>query len=124
MPHRWLCYCVYSDDRSAEIFQKRIDTATQMKSVLGVDEKPNCLIIDEIDGAPTVSPHTSNFDSLFLPNCFLPVICCVYQAAINILLAALNRKDGPSAEATEASKKKKKKESILLRPIICICNDL
>uniref|UniRef100_A0A3P8UV44 Chromosome transmission fidelity protein 18 homolog n=1 Tax=Cynoglossus semilaevis TaxID=244447 RepID=A0A3P8UV44_CYNSE len=88
-----------SDDRSAEVFQKRIDMATQMKSVLGANERPNCLIIDEIDGAPA--------------------------AAINILLATLNRKDGPGAEAaSEAAKKKKKKESILLRPIICICNDL
>lgn len=88
-----------SDDRSAEVFQKRIDTATQMKSVLGANERPNCLIIDEIDGAPA--------------------------AAVNILLAALNRKDGHSGEAaTETTKKKKKKESILLRPIICICNDL
>ncbi|XP_040041900.2 chromosome transmission fidelity protein 18 homolog isoform X2 [Gasterosteus aculeatus] len=88
-----------SDDRSAEVFQKRIDTATQMKSVLGSDERPNCLIIDEIDGAPA--------------------------AAINILLATLNRKDAPGREAgAETSKKKKKKETILLRPIICICNDL
>ncbi|XP_076004300.1 chromosome transmission fidelity protein 18 homolog isoform X2 [Genypterus blacodes] len=88
-----------SDDRSAEVFQKRLDTATQMKSVLGVDQRPNCLIIDEIDGAPT--------------------------AAINILLATLNRKDGHGGDAsTESTKKKKKKESILLRPIICICNDL
>ncbi|KAM6940353.1 chromosome transmission fidelity protein 18 homolog isoform 2-T2 [Xenentodon cancila] len=88
-----------SDDRSAEVFQKRIDTATQMKSVLGANERPNCLIIDEIDGAPA--------------------------AAINILLAVLNRKDGHGGEAAaETKKKKKKKESILLRPIICICNDL
>ncbi|KAE8300396.1 Chromosome transmission fidelity protein 18-like protein [Larimichthys crocea] len=87
-----------SDDRSAEVFQKRIDTATQMKSVLGANERPNCLIIDEIDGAPA--------------------------AAINILLATLNRKDGHGGEAGETAKKKKKKESILLRPIICICNDL
>ncbi|XP_071360879.1 chromosome transmission fidelity protein 18 homolog isoform X2 [Trachinotus anak] len=88
-----------SDDRSAEVFQKRIDTATQMKSVLGAGERPNCLIIDEIDGAPA--------------------------AAINILSATLNRKDGHGGEAgVEAVKKKKKKESILLRPIICICNDL
>ncbi|XP_077380555.1 chromosome transmission fidelity protein 18 homolog [Festucalex cinctus] len=88
-----------SDDRSAEVFQKRIDTATQMKSVLGASERPNCLIIDEIDGAPT--------------------------AAINILLATLNRKDGNSSEAgADSTKKKKKKEPILLRPIICICNDL
>ncbi|KAM3838379.1 chromosome transmission fidelity protein 18 homolog [Diretmus argenteus] len=88
-----------SDDRSAEVFQKRIDTATQMKSVLGANQRPNCLIIDEIDGAPT--------------------------AAINILLATLNRKDASGGEAgADTAKKKKKKESVLLRPIICICNDL
>uniref|UniRef100_A0A672MVV8 Chromosome transmission fidelity protein 18 homolog n=1 Tax=Sinocyclocheilus grahami TaxID=75366 RepID=A0A672MVV8_SINGR len=89
-----------SDDRSAELFQKRIDTATQMKSVLGANEKPNCLIIDEIDGAPA--------------------------AAINILLATLNRKDSREGEESggNALKKRKKKQSVLLRPIICICNDL
>ncbi|XP_066545083.1 chromosome transmission fidelity protein 18 homolog isoform X2 [Amia ocellicauda] len=92
-----------SDDRSVELFQKRIDMATQMKSVLGVDEKPNCLVIDEIDGAPT--------------------------AAINVLLATLNRKDtrqedAGSGAAASTLKKKKKKESVLQRPIICICNDL
>uniref|UniRef100_A0A096LX22 CTF18, chromosome transmission fidelity factor 18 homolog (S. cerevisiae) n=1 Tax=Poecilia formosa TaxID=48698 RepID=A0A096LX22_POEFO len=88
-----------SDDRSAEVFQKRIDTATQMKSVLGANERPNCLIIDEIDGAPA--------------------------AAINILLSVLNRKDTHGGDTgTETAKKKKKKESVLLRPIICICNDL
>uniref|UniRef100_A0A672GVH7 Chromosome transmission fidelity protein 18 homolog n=1 Tax=Salarias fasciatus TaxID=181472 RepID=A0A672GVH7_SALFA len=88
-----------SDDRSADVFQKRIDQATQMKSVLGANERPNCLIIDEIDGAPA--------------------------AAINILLAVLNRKDGHGGEAgSDTAKKKKKKEPILLRPIICICNDL
>ncbi|XP_061129460.1 chromosome transmission fidelity protein 18 homolog isoform X3 [Syngnathus typhle] len=88
-----------SDDRSAEVFQKRIDSATQMKSVLGAGERPNCLIIDEIDGAPA--------------------------AAINVLLATLNRKDGHSSDAgADSTKRKKKKESILLRPIICICNDL
>uniref|UniRef100_A0A8C2L4A7 Chromosome transmission fidelity protein 18 homolog n=1 Tax=Cyprinus carpio TaxID=7962 RepID=A0A8C2L4A7_CYPCA len=89
-----------SDDRSAELFQKRTDTATQMKSVLGANEKPNCLIIDEIDGAPA--------------------------AAINILLATLNRKDSREGEESgvNALKKKKKKQSVLLRPIICICNDL
>ena len=26
-----------------------------MRSVLGYNEKPNCLVIDEIDGAPAVS---------------------------------------------------------------------
>lgn len=62
--------------------------------------------------------------SSFQPDSFLGFICCVFQAAINILLATLNRKEGHSGEAAEATKKKKKKESLLLRPIICICNDL
>ncbi|KAG8440687.1 hypothetical protein GDO86_006438, partial [Hymenochirus boettgeri] len=43
-----------SDDRSPEVLKIRIEASTQMKSVLGVDERPNCLVIDEIDGAPTV----------------------------------------------------------------------
>ena len=48
------------------------------------------------------------------------------QAAINILLATLNRKDGHGGEegGEATTKKKKKKEGVLLRPIICICNDL
>lgn len=44
-----------SDDRSPEAFRVRIEAATQMESVLGAGGKPNCLVIDEIDGAPTVS---------------------------------------------------------------------
>ena len=43
-----------SDDRSADVFRTKIDAATQMKAVLGADPRPNCLIIDEIDGAPQV----------------------------------------------------------------------
>jgi len=45
----------FSDDRSAELFKKKLEETTQMKSVLGPDHRPNCLIIDEIDGAPSVS---------------------------------------------------------------------
>ncbi|XP_040212386.1 chromosome transmission fidelity protein 18 homolog isoform X3 [Rana temporaria] len=89
-----------SDDRSPDIFKTRIEAATQMKSVLGLDERPNCLIIDEIDGAPTIS--------------------------INMLLSLVNRKDGKEADtATEGAipKKKKKDGGLLVRPIICICND-
>ncbi|KAE8578883.1 hypothetical protein XENTR_v10023812 [Xenopus tropicalis] len=89
-----------SDDRSPEIFKTRIEAATQMKSVLGVDERPNCLIIDEIDGAPAVS--------------------------INMLLSLINRKDAKETEGgtdVTTGKKKKKEGGLLLRPIICICND-
>lgn len=45
----------YSDDRSVEAFRNKLESATQMKSVIEADPRPNCLIIDEIDGAPAVS---------------------------------------------------------------------
>ncbi len=44
-----------SDDRSIELFRTKLETATQMREVLSKDYKPNCLLIDEIDGAPAVS---------------------------------------------------------------------
>lgn len=44
-----------SDDRSPEIFRNQLEAATQMQAVLGKSPKPNCLILDEIDGAPAVS---------------------------------------------------------------------
>jgi chromosome transmission fidelity protein 18 len=46
---------LFSDDRSIELFRTRLETATQMREVLSKDFKPNCLLIDEIDGAPAVS---------------------------------------------------------------------
>ena len=41
-----------SDDRSLETFSKKFESSTQMKSVVGEDKRPICLIIDEIDGSP------------------------------------------------------------------------
>lgn len=80
-----------SDDRSAEVFKNKMEAATQMKAVIGADPRPNCLIIDEIDGAP--------------------------QPAINMLINLAKKTD------EQASKKKKTDGGVLLRPIICICND-
>lgn len=45
-----------SDDRSVEHFKKQLEASTQMKATLDKDSRPHCLVIDEIDGAPTVSP--------------------------------------------------------------------
>ncbi|KAL6076877.1 AAA domain-containing protein [Balamuthia mandrillaris] len=39
-----------SDDRSPKVFLEKVLNATQMKSVFTADKRPNCLIIDEIDG--------------------------------------------------------------------------
>ncbi|XP_062444111.1 chromosome transmission fidelity protein 18 homolog [Rhea pennata] len=86
-----------SDDRSPEAFKTRIEAATQMKSVLGANEKPNCLIIDEIDGAPT--------------------------ASINVLLNIINRKEVEAEAAPGIGRRRRREGGLLLRPIICICND-
>ncbi|NXE71143.1 CTF18 protein, partial [Calcarius ornatus] len=84
-----------SDDRSPEVFQTRIEAATQMRSVLGSHERPNCLIIDEIDGAPA--------------------------ASINVLLAIIQR-GGGEGEAG-AGRRRRREGGGGGRPIICICND-
>ncbi|CAH1108235.1 unnamed protein product, partial [Psylliodes chrysocephalus] len=44
-----------SDDRSTEAFKTSLESATQMKSVVDQQGRPNCLIFDEIDGAPQSS---------------------------------------------------------------------
>ena len=38
---------------SLAAFKIRLDAATQMTSVNNKDKRPNCLVIDEIDGAPS-----------------------------------------------------------------------
>ncbi|XP_037670038.1 chromosome transmission fidelity protein 18 homolog [Choloepus didactylus] len=91
-----------SDDRSPEAFRRRIEAATQMESVLGAGGKPNCLVIDEIDGAPTT--------------------------AINVLLSILERRGPQGAElggpAVPGSTGRQRREgALLMRPVICICND-
>ena len=44
-----------SDDRTAATLVARIDDAVQMQAVLG-SGRPNCVIIDEIDGAAGARP--------------------------------------------------------------------
>ncbi|XP_053783691.1 chromosome transmission fidelity protein 18 homolog isoform X4 [Desmodus rotundus] len=101
-------YCVVemnaSDDRSPEAFRTHIEAATQMESVLGAGGKPNCLVIDEIDGAST--------------------------AAINVLLSIIDRKGpreakpGSLAVLAGEGRRLRPEGGVLMRPVICICNDL
>ncbi|XP_038065359.1 chromosome transmission fidelity protein 18 homolog [Patiria miniata] len=87
-----------SDDRSVEVFRNKLESSTQMQSVLVMDRRPNCLVIDEIDGAPT--------------------------PAINCLLAFIKgASDNKTPTEAGPATAKKTKSKNLLRPIICICND-
>lgn len=65
-------YC--SDDRSPEVFKTALEAATQMRAVMGQDPRPNCLVIDEIDGAPAVSfPSSCSLLATLQSVCF---VCC------------------------------------------------
>ncbi|XP_066590270.1 chromosome transmission fidelity protein 18 homolog [Prorops nasuta] len=44
-----------SDERSPAAFKQILLASTQMKAVMGATPRPNCLILDEIDGAPAAS---------------------------------------------------------------------
>eukprot|EP00127_Corallochytrium_limacisporum_P001821 Clim_evm6s85 gene=Clim_evmTU6s85 len=111
-----------SDDRQYSVFSEKVYSAVQMRHVKGSSQnpRPNCLIIDEIDGAD--------------------------RAAIGYLTRLLDkdriwtnvnsRRDRGDSKGSSSSKwrledkekEKSKKAKFagmgLLRPIICICNNL
>ncbi|XP_057783612.1 uncharacterized protein LOC131001284 [Salvia miltiorrhiza] len=98
-----------SDDRSASTIEAKILDVVQMNSVIA-DSKPKCLVVDEIDGALGDG-----------------------KGAVEIILRLLSAerkrdtgKENISQEANSGRKSsgKKQKSSVLLRPVICICNDL
>lgn len=84
-----------SDDRSPEAFRQALLASTQMKSMIGADPRPNCLVLDEIDGAPA--------------------------ASIELLLKFVQ---GKLSEKGKKSKSAEKSNEFCKRPIVCICNEL
>ena len=120
-----------SDDRSPEAFRSRIEAATQMESVLGAGGRPNCLVIDEIDGAPTVGLLGRPAGGLVLLQwgAVTHYRLHVPQAAISVLLSVLDRKGPQQAEPggpsvpTGGGRQRRADGGLLMRPIICICND-
>ncbi|KAM7462045.1 hypothetical protein LguiA_030166 [Lonicera macranthoides] len=98
-----------SDDRSSSTIEAKILDVVQMNSVIA-DSKPKCLVIDEIDGALGDG-----------------------KGAVEVILKMVSaeRKSGSGKEnvaqeehSGNKSSKKKRKDTSLLRPVICICNDL
>ncbi|KAF3427800.1 hypothetical protein E2986_02125 [Frieseomelitta varia] len=83
-----------SDERSPDAFRQVLLASTQMKAVIGNDPRPNCLVLDEIDGAPT--------------------------ASIDLLLKFVQGKLIPKGKKD----KTKTDKHVCHRPVICICNEL
>jgi chromosome transmission fidelity protein 18 len=44
-----------SDDRSIDAFKTMLENSTQMRSLVDAERRPNCIVFDEIDGAPASS---------------------------------------------------------------------
>ena len=92
-----------SDVRTGTTLHRRIIDAMEMQSMFG-NKKPNCIILDEIDGAASARGDS--------------------KSAIDMLVKMVNATNKAAAGGDGAKKKGKgKSESIITRPIICICND-
>ena len=82
-----------SDERTGKALKRRIMDAMQMKSMFG-NKKPNCIILDEIDGAASSRGES--------------------RSAIETIIKMIKASQkGASA----------KDSAVITRPIICICND-
>uniref|UniRef100_A0AAV1U6W5 AAA+ ATPase domain-containing protein n=1 Tax=Peronospora matthiolae TaxID=2874970 RepID=A0AAV1U6W5_9STRA len=88
-----------SDDRTASVLRNKIISAMEMQSIWG-ECKPNCIILDEIDGAMNGSDGKS---------------------AIEVIQEIVN---APLAKKKTGAKMLAKNRHPLTRPLICVCNDL
>ncbi|KAI8084232.1 P-loop containing nucleoside triphosphate hydrolase protein [Gilbertella persicaria] len=100
-----------SDDRTGDVVKSKIKSALEMQAIIRnphekddkrtmhMIQKPNLLIIDEIDGASSGGGAESFIKQL-------------------VQLASVEISDGKN------KKGKRKDEKPLMRPIICICNDV
>ncbi|XP_027767712.1 chromosome transmission fidelity protein 18 homolog [Solanum pennellii] len=98
-----------SDDRSSASIEAKIHDVVQMNSV-NADSKPKCLVIDEIDGALNDGKGA------------VEVILKLVSAERKLRASKENEPEG--GNAGQKSSKKKHQKTSLLRPVICICNDL
>jgi hypothetical protein len=85
-----------SDDRSAEALREVIGRATNGNTITN-DKRPNCIILDEIDGIDGRAP---------------------IDALIQIIKAPLSTSRGVKGKKSTGT------SLALTRPLICICNDL
>lgn len=114
-----------SDERSGPALLSKVQDATEMTSVIG-EKRPNCIIIDEIDGVAAGQEAKGAISALIKLATAMP------QAKTQSAEEQNATKDGDEARTSslptslQKAPKKSKKSAVkpLLRPIICICNDL
>lgn len=94
-----------SDNRSSTSLHQRVLDAIQMQSLIG-DKRPNCIIVDEIDGA-LGGEGRGGIDAL-------------------LKIVTAGETERTATEGTIKDKRARRQDRVgkLQRPVICICNDL
>ncbi|ETW08306.1 hypothetical protein, variant 1 [Aphanomyces invadans] len=90
-----------SDDRTAGVLRDKIINAMEMQAIFG-NNRPNCIILDEIDGAMAGQEG---------------------KGAIAALQALIAAPYTPPSIKKVATKQRSAGGHPVIRPIICICND-
>eukprot|EP00963_Diacronema_lutheri_P003835 scaffold287_cov337-Pavlova_lutheri.AAC.198 len=95
-----------SDNRSSTSLHQRVLDAVQMQSLIG-DKRPNCIIVDEIDGA-LGGEGRGGIDAL-----------------LKIVTAGESQSNAVEGDAKKDKRARRQGQvGKLQRPVICICNDL
>ncbi|KAJ2223820.1 Chromosome transmission fidelity protein 18, partial [Coemansia sp. RSA 485] len=103
-----------SDDRTASKVKDRVLGVTQTHSVgLDGNKRPQLLIIDEVDGASAAQSAQGDFVSML-------VKLATAEEPTKTAAAGSTAKDGKRG----TSRKRRSDQRPLLRPIICICNNV
>ena len=114
-----------SDERSAKVLKQRVSEATEVQSVYG-DRRPPLIIIDEIDGAMGGAEGTGAVNELIrLAN----ATTAAADGASGAGVSGAGARDSPAGGPHAAKKGKrgggsKSPSGGLMRPVICICNDI
>lgn len=128
-----------SDDRTGKVVEERIRNALESRALSGsggmTGNKPTCVVVDEVDGAggggDSVSLYEEHRRRLSSRVHFLELCEDAGQARDRRKHSEKAQRSGEMGCSDSdksltscAGKGKGKKDRPLLRPIICICNDL
>jgi len=108
-----------SDERGAAGLRGRVLDAMQMQSLLGADGRPNCIVLDEIDGAVAASDGRGAIDAV--------VALAKADSQASRVHAGPEgdhaEDDGPTG-GHAGRRGGKASSTALIRPVLCICNDV
>ena len=110
-----------SDERNGPALVAKVVSAMEMTSVSS-DKRPNCIIIDEIDGASGGGEGRSAIQALI--KLAQAKIAGKREDTREVDLAPDGSADARARRATAHARSAQQKAKPLTRPVICICNDL